>query len=71
MHQTPDGVEVQHENEIPSCEGLPTGAKAASSGTTVESITLKEGYYRTTNESQVNLECHCRRASVGGVDANN
>lgn len=68
---TPDGVEVQHGNEIPSCEELPTGAKAVSSGTTVESITLEEGYYRTSNESHVILECHRRGACVGGVDANN
>lgn len=68
---TPEGVEVRHENEIPSCKDLPTGAKAVASGTTVEGIVLETGYFRTSNDSHAVLECHRRRACVGGDDANN
>lgn len=65
----PEGVEVQHEDDIPICQDIPTGARAMLSGTTVEDIFLEAGYYRTSAESRKILECHRSKACVGGDDA--
>lgn len=65
----PEGVEVQHDNNIPICQDLPTGARAMLSGTTVEGMFLEAGYYRTSAESREILECHRSKACVGGDDA--
>lgn len=53
----------------PVCVVLPSGVEAASSGTTVASLALYEGYYRTSNQSRIILECFNKKACKGGTDA--
>lgn len=64
----PDGVEVDNESMAPSCQELPIGTTWQSSGTTVSSLTLKEGYYRTSNASTSIVECYRQESCVGGDD---
>lgn len=45
------------------------GAKASSRGTTVATLDLQKGYYRTSAKSQVVVECYLEDACVGGTDA--
>lgn len=67
----PDGVHINNQSGTPSCKELPEGTVALSSGTTVESLTLLEGYYRTSNQSSAVLECYRSEACVGGDDPGN
>ena len=62
----PDNVRI---NEEPVCAEPPLGATAPSDGTTVASITLKKGYFRTSNKSHDILQCYRKRACQGGSDA--
>ena len=57
-----------HERGSLSCKDLPGGTLALSSGTTIEDITLQEGYYRTSNESSVVVQCYRTEACLGGND---
>lgn len=59
------------ESTVPVCEELMAGANASSSDTVVATLDLKEGYYRTSAESQEVLECYSEDACVGGLDAEN
>ncbi|CAM9428829.1 unnamed protein product [Scytosiphon promiscuus] len=63
----PPGVVVT-ESKVPVCVELMEGVEASSTGTTVATLDLKEGYYRVSAESQAVLECHLEDACVGGVD---
>lgn len=65
-NEVPDGVDIKEESGTPACQELPMGAVALSSGTTVASITLRAGYYRTSNSSVDILECHRQEACLGG-----
>lgn len=40
----------------------------SSTGTTLASLQLAEGYYRTSNESHVVLECYRKDSCIGGLD---
>lgn len=53
------------------CAAAPSGSTASSSGTTVETLRLRQGYYRTSNQSHVVLECYRKEACNGGHDAAN
>lgn len=53
---------------LPVCEAAPLGATFSPSGTTLETLVLDTGYYRTSNKSHVVVECYQREACVGGVD---
>lgn len=57
--------------DTPVCKELPMGTVAQSGGTTLESITLAEGYYRTSESSEELLECHRFEACAGGSDPRN
>lgn len=62
---------VVTESKVPVCVDLMEGVRAASTGTTVATLDLEAGYYRTSAESQAVLECHLEDACVGGVDVEN
>lgn len=64
----PGGVRINTERGKPSCKESPEGTVAMSSGTTVESIVLAAGYYRTSNDSEVVIQCYRSDACVGGID---
>lgn len=66
----PSGVTVT-DKKVPTCVELMEGARASSRGTTIEILDLEEGYYRTSNKSQVVVECLLGEACVGGIDAEN
>ncbi|CAM9098262.1 unnamed protein product, partial [Laminaria digitata] len=53
---------------MPVCGDPPAGAIAEASGTTVETLSLEEGYYRTSNQSHAILKCYQPSACVGGND---
>ncbi|CAM9433543.1 unnamed protein product, partial [Ectocarpus sp. 13 AM-2016] len=59
------------DSTIPVCVELMEGTQASSSGTTVATLDLREGYYRTSAESQVVVECYLTSACVGGTDPEN
>eukprot|EP00904_Undaria_pinnatifida_P012520 jgi/Undpi1/8399/HiC_scaffold_25.g10867.m1 len=64
------GILYREEVEIdglPVCEEVPSGATASSKGTTVETLSLEEGYYRTSNTSHAVLECYQKSACLGGI----
>ncbi|CAN0156092.1 unnamed protein product, partial [Laminaria digitata] len=53
------------------CEVPPDGATAERNGTTVGTLSLDEGYFRTSNQSHVILKCFHQNACVGGTDTAN
>ncbi|CAN0600455.1 unnamed protein product, partial [Laminaria digitata] len=53
------------------CEVPPAGSSAESDGTTIATLSLDKGYFRTSNESDVILKCFHQNACVGGSDAAN
>lgn len=59
------------DSTIPACVELMAGTRASSSGTTVATLDLQEGYYRTSAESQVVVECFLTSACAGGTDPEN
>ncbi|CAM9485036.1 unnamed protein product [Ectocarpus sp. 12 AP-2014] len=59
------------DSTIPVCIELMEGTQASSSGTTVATLDLREGYYRTSAESRVVVECYLTSACVGGTDPEN
>ncbi|CAM9483258.1 unnamed protein product, partial [Ectocarpus fasciculatus] len=59
------------DSTIPACVELMAGTRASSSGTTVATLDLQEGYYRTSAESQVVVECFLTSACTGGTDPEN
>ncbi|CAB1102169.1 unnamed protein product [Ectocarpus sp. CCAP 1310/34] len=59
------------DSTIPVCVESMEGTKASSSGTTVATLDLQEGYYRTSAESQVVVECYLTSACAGGTDPKN
>ena len=61
-----DGI---HIDGLAVCEETPPGATARSSGTTLETLVLDKGYYRTSNSSHVVLECYQTHACLGGTAA--
>lgn len=61
-----EGVRI---DGLPVCTKPPLGSTASSSGTTVANITLEKGYFRTSNESHVILQCYRESACQGGKDA--
>lgn len=66
-----DGIANSEEVRIsgsPVCAKPPTGAKAPSRGTTVATLTLEPGYFRTSNESNDVRECYNENACRGGSD---
>ena len=67
-NQILDGVWVTNEHETPTCTELPKGTVSLSSGTTVVSLTLQKGYFRTSNETSVIFECYRSEACEGGDD---
>lgn len=62
------GAEIDNESEIPFCKELPTGTTGRSSGTTVSSLTLEKGYYRTSNASVAIVGCYRQESCLGGDD---
>ena len=49
------------------CAEAPPGTMAPSSGTTVETLILEKGYYRSSNQSHNVWECYQTDACAGGV----
>lgn len=49
------------------CAEAPPGTSVPSSGTTVETLVVDKGYYRTSNQSHVVLECYQKNACTGGI----
>lgn len=64
----PNGDQVQIDG-IPLCAAPPSGVTALSRGTTLETLTLEKGYYRTSNLSHDVRGCYSEEACVGGNDA--
>lgn len=65
------GVTVGEETAVPVCDVVPTGSKSADvGGTTLETLELNPGYYRTSNRSHVVLECFRESSCLGGIDPN-
>lgn len=57
---------------VPVCDAVPTGARSAEeAGTTLETLELEPGYYRTSNTSHNVLECFQEAACKGGTNATN
>ncbi|CAN0044546.1 unnamed protein product, partial [Laminaria digitata] len=50
------------------CEDPPAGAIANSSGTTVATLILDKGYFRTSYQSHEILKCFHQNACVGGAN---
>lgn len=67
--ETPESVYVATEATIPVCVDLPEGTVAQSRGTNLATLSLAEGYYRTSAESREVLECYQADACVGGTAA--
>ena len=65
---TEDGEHVRVDG-FPLCAAPPLGAVAPSSGTTVATLTLSKGFFRTSNESHNVLSCYHADACLGGSDA--
>ena len=61
-----EGIKI---DEKPVCAEPPLGATTLSSGTTVANLTLKQGYFRTSNKSHDILPCYKESACQGGSDA--
>lgn len=53
------------------CKNLPEGAAASSAGTTLATLDLAEGFYRTSNKSDDVLECYRKGSCMGGLNASN
>lgn len=53
----------------PVCADLPRGVKALSSGTTLSTLDLEQGFYRVSAESHVVIECLNEDACSGGSTA--
>lgn len=55
---------------VPICDEVPAGARSVGDGgTTLETLELEPGYYRTSNKSHNVLECFREAACEGGIDA--
>lgn len=54
---------------IPTCELIPEGVWPSS--TTLLTFDIKEGYYRTSTESPIVLECYQPDACIGGTNSSN
>lgn len=55
-------------NGYPVCEKPPRGSSAWLSGTTVATLSLNKGYYRTANSSHAVRMCFLENACPGGDD---
>lgn len=64
----PDGALVQIDG-IPLCAEIPAGVAALSRGTTLATLALDKGYYRTSNHSHKIRQCYHADACIGGNDA--
>lgn len=64
----PASVSTFPNGMIPVCKELPPGVEALSDGTTVASLALREGHYRTSKESHTIIECFNEKACKGGTD---
>lgn len=53
------------------CKDQPTGVVTSSTGTTLATLQLAKGYYRTSGESHIVLECYRKDSCVGGLNASN
>ena len=67
--EIPTGASFATDTTIPVCVELPEGAFAESSGTNLATLSLEEGYYRTSAKSREVLECYQAEACVGGTAA--
>lgn len=67
VNGVPNGDQVQIDG-IPLCTGAPSGVTASSKGTTLATLTLDKGYYRTSKTSHDVHECYNEDACVGGND---
>lgn len=68
-----DGANDSEEVRIdgfPVCAVPPVGAVASSSGTSVATLSLEKGYFRTSNQSHDVRKCYHEVACRGGSDAN-
>lgn len=61
--------EQSHINGLSFCETAPAGSLAPLSGTTVSTLELSPGHYRTSNRSRDIRECFYEKACHGGSDA--
>lgn len=53
------------------CKDLPVGVVSSSTGTTVTTLDLAKGYYRTSGGSHIVLECYRKDSCIGGLDTSN
>lgn len=68
-----EGVTFSSNSTVPAadCKVLPVGTDASGAGTTLATLNLAKGYYRTSNESHIVLMCYQKDACTGGIDADN
>lgn len=72
--QCPGGCERELSNvtiersTLPACDPIPVGVWPSPNSTTLQTFDLKEGYYRTSVESPVVLECYQKDACSGGIN---
>lgn len=65
-----NGVVVGDPAAVPVCDEVPTGANSATTGgTTLETLELEPGFFRTSNTSHTVRECFQESACKGGTDA--
>lgn len=70
-NSVPNGVLDSSTWVLPVCEEQPTGTVVISNGTTLQTLTLDEGYYRDRATSLEILKCYRPEACKGGDDASN
>lgn len=68
-----DGLTFSSTSTVPAavCQNLPVGTIASSAGMTLATLELAGGYYRTSNDSHVVLECHRKGSCIGGANSSN
>ncbi|CBJ26186.1 conserved unknown protein [Ectocarpus siliculosus] len=65
-----NGISVLEDNVVPHCKAVAVGVNVSgNAGTTLQTLDLESGYYRTSAESDIILECHREEACVGGSTA--
>lgn len=68
---TPSEIVVERNDSVPFCAEVHPGVVAERDGVTLNSLQLKPGFFRISNESHDVLECYQEEACQGGEDPEN
>ena len=55
-------------NSLPVCNPIPVGVWPLSPATTLQTLDIKEGFFRISTESAIVLECFQQDACLGGIE---